>query len=57
MNEELKKELSNAIAAYIPIITKAYLGFSTPGFEHLMNCTHEELKQKLQMLKTYHKEL
>ncbi len=55
--EELKKELGNAIAAYGQILTKAFLGISTPGFEHLMKCSELELKFKMQMLKTFHSEL
>ena len=55
--EELKKELGNAIAAYGQILTKAYLGISTSGFEHLMRCTEEELKRKMQMLKDFHSQL
>jgi hypothetical protein len=55
--EELKKELGNAIAAYGQILTKAFLGISTPKFEHLMRCTEDELKHKLQMLKDFHKSL
>ena len=52
--EELKKELGNAIAAYGQILTKAYLRISTPKFEHLMQCTEEELKHKMQMLKDFY---
>ena len=55
--EELKKELGNAIAAYGQILTKAFLRISTPGFEHLMKCTEEELHNKMQMLKDFHKSL
>jgi hypothetical protein len=55
--EELKKELGNAIAAYGQILTKAFLGISTSGFEHLMKCTEEELRRKMQMLKDFHNQL
>ena len=55
--EELKKELGNAIAAYGQILTKAYLRISTPKFEHLMKCTEEELKHKMQMLKDFYNTL
>ena len=55
--EELKKELGNAIAAYGQILTKAYLRIDTPKFEHLMLCTEEELKRKMQMLKDFHNTL
>lgn len=57
VSEELKKELGNAIAAYGQILTKAFLRLSTPGFEHLMTCTEEELKHKMQMLKDFHNQL
>lgn len=55
--EELKKELGNAIAAYGQILTKAFLGISTPKFEHLMTCTEDELRRKMQMLKDFHSTL
>jgi len=55
--EELKKELGNAIAAYGQILTKAFLGISTPKFEHLMRCTEDELRHKMQMLKDFHSAL
>lgn len=55
--EELKKELGNAIAAYGQILTKAFLGIRTSGFEHLMKCPEEELRHKMQMLKDFHKSL
>lgn len=57
VSEELKKELGNAIATYGQILTKAFLGISTSGFEHLMKCTEEELKHKMQMLKDFHSQL
>lgn len=57
VSEELKKELGNAIAAYGKIVTKAFLRISTPGFEHLMKCTEEELKSKMQLLKDFHSQL
>lgn len=55
--EELKEELGNAIAAYSQILTKAFLRIRTSGFEHLMKCTEEELRHKMQMLKDFHKSL
>jgi hypothetical protein len=33
ITEEIKNELSNAIAAYGKVLMKATLGVSTPGFE------------------------
>lgn len=57
VTEELKTELGNAIAAYGQILTKAFLRISTPKFEHLMKCTEEELRNKMQMLKDFHSQL
>ena len=52
--EELKKELGNAIAAYGQVLRKASLGISTPGFEHLMECSSLELTYKIEMLKDFY---
>jgi len=57
MTEELKKELSNAIAAYGKILRKADLGVSTLGFEELMKCSPSELANKMQMLKEFYNQL
>ena len=56
--EELKKELGNAIAAYGRILRSALLGMTVPPeFEKLKQCSDEELKRKMQMLKDFHKSL
>lgn len=53
--EELKKELGNAIAAYGRILGSAMLGTDVPtGFEKLKQCSDEELKHKMQMLKDFY---
>ena len=55
VTEELKKELGNAIAAYGRILSSAMLGTEVPpGFEKLKQCTEEELKHKMQMLKDFY---
>ena len=55
--EELKEELGNAIAAYGQVLRKASLGISTPGFEHLMECSSLELTYKIEMLKDFYNTL
>lgn len=57
ISEELKKELSNAIAAYGKILRKADLGISTPGFEELLRCLPSERSQKIQILKDFYNQL
>ena len=52
--EELKKELSNAIAAYGQVLRKASLGISSPGFEHLTKCSNLELTYKMEILKDFY---
>lgn len=53
--EELKKELGNAIAAYGRILSSAMLGTEVPlGFEKLKQCSDEELKHKMQMLRDFY---
>ncbi len=54
ITEELKLELSYAIAAYGKILRKASLGVSTPGFEELLKCSPSELANKMQMLKEFY---
>ena len=47
VSEELKQELSNAIAAYGKILRSAFIGASVPeGFEKLHNCSEEERRTK-----------
>lgn len=55
--EELKKELGNAIAAYVRVLRKASLGISTPLFEDLLECTPAELTHKLKILKEFYNKL
>lgn len=57
ITEELKKELSNAIAAYGKVLRKATLGVSTPGFEELLKCQPSELTRKFQVLKEFYEQL
>jgi hypothetical protein len=57
VSEELKQELSNAVAAYGKVLRKADLGVSTPGFEELMKCSHSELVSKMQLLKEFYNQL
>ena len=56
--EELKKELGNAIAAYGKILHSALLGTSIPlEFERLKDCSADELKHKMQILKEFYNQL
>ena len=58
ISEELKNELGNAIAAYGKILHSALLGTTVPlEFEKLKECTDEELKHKMQILKEFYKQL
>lgn len=55
--EEVKEELGNAIAAYGQILRKASMRISTPGFEHLIECSDLELRYKIEILKDLHSRL
>lgn len=58
VTEELKQELGNAIAAYGKILRSAFIGARVPeGFEKLHNCSEEELKHKMQILKDFYNQL
>jgi len=58
ISEELKQELGNAIAAYGKILHSAFLGAQvSPEFEKLHNCSEEELKHKMQILKDFYNQL
>lgn len=57
INEELKQELGNAITAYSSVLTRAYLGLSTPGFEDLVDALPSELQHKMQILKDFYKQI
>lgn len=58
VTEELKKELGNAIAAYGKILHSALLGTAVPTeFEKLKECSDEELKHKMQILREFYSKL
>lgn len=58
VTEELKKELGNAIAAYGKLLHSALLGTVVPvEFEKLKECSDEELKHKMKILKDFYKQL
>ena len=58
ITEELKNELSNAIAAYGRILHAALLGAAIPAeFEKLKECSDAELKHKMQILKEFYNQL
>ena len=57
INEELKQELGNTIAAYSRVLTRAYFGLSTPGFEGLTDALPSELQHKMQILKDFYKQI
>ena len=58
ISEELKNELGNAIAAYGQILRSAFIGAAVPPeFEKLKECTDEELKHKMQILREFYSQL
>ena len=58
ITEELKKELGNAIAAYGKILHSALLGTTVPAeFEKLKECTAEDLKHRMQILKEFYEQV
>jgi hypothetical protein len=58
ITEELKQELGNAIAAYGKILHSALLGTTVPPeFEKLKQCSDEELKHKMKILREFHAQL
>ena len=58
VTEELKKELGNAIAAYGKILHSALLGTAVPQeFEKLKECSDEELRHKMQILKDFYNQI
>ena len=58
VTEELKKELGNAIAAYGKILHSALLGTAVPlEFEKLKQCSDEELRHKMQILKEFYNQI
>lgn len=56
-SQELKQELGNAIIAYGRVLTRAYHGLETPGFENLQDCMPSELQHKMQILKDFYEQL
>ena len=58
ITEELKKELGNAIAAYGKILHSALLGATVPlEFEKLKQCSDEELRHKMQILRDFYNQI
>ena len=58
ISEELKNELGNAIAAYGQILRPAFIGTAVPPeFEKLKECTDEELKHKMQILRDFYNQV
>lgn len=58
ISKELKNELGNAIAAYGQILRSAFIGTAVPPeFEKLKECTDEELKHKMQILREFYSQL
>jgi hypothetical protein len=58
VTEELKKELGNAIAAYGKILHSALLGTALPPeFEKLKECSDEELRHKMQILRDFYNQI
>lgn len=58
VTEELKKELGNAIAAYGKILHSALLGVALPAeFEKLKECSDEELRHKMQILRDFYNQI
>ena len=58
ITEELKREIGFAIAAYGQILYRISLGLDVPKqFQELQNCSVDELKVKMEMLKDFHSSL
>lgn len=58
VSEELKKEIGNAIAAYGHVLYGIYLGTPVhPSFQELTQCSDEELKQRMKMLRDFYEQL
>lgn len=58
VSEELKRELGNAISAYGDILYSALLGVNIPQkFQFLSDCSEDELKHKMEILKEFHNSL
>ena len=57
ISEELKAELANAIKAYGSVLYSANLGIAPVEFDWLNDCSDEELKHKMQILKDFYSQL
>ena len=57
ISEELKTELANAIKAYGSILYSTSLGLATVEFDWLNDCSEEELRHKMQILKDFYSQL
>lgn len=57
ISEELKTELANAIKAYGSILYSASLCIAPAEFDWLNDCSDEELRHKMQILKDFYSQL
>ena len=57
ISEELKIELANAIKAYGSVLYSASLGIAPADFDWLNDCSDEELRYKMQILKDFYSQL
>ena len=57
ISEELKTELANAIKAYGSVLYSASLGIAPTEFDWLNDCSDEELKRKIHVLKDFYNQL
>ena len=57
ISEELKTELANAIKAYGRVLYSASLGIASAEFDWLNDCSDEELRHKVQVLKDFYSQL
>lgn len=57
ISEELKTELANAIKAYGSVLYSASLGIAPAEFDWLNDCSDEELRHRVQVLKDFYSQL
>ena len=57
ISEELKAELANAIKAYGSVLYAASLAIAPAEFDWLNDCSDEELRYKMQILKDFYSQL
>ena len=57
ISEELKTELANAIKAYGNVLYSASLGIAPADFDYLNDCSNEELRHRIQVLKDFYSQL